>query len=589
MNRSILASLAVTVVFSAAAAQADPIFGNPIQTKSLRLQERLPRAIIDPLAPGVVPEIATVPQGAFGPSRTVFGNQPNSDNRVLKSFEVLSDYDVRLLGRGLVPPDTMGAVGDTQYVQLINGGFGVFNKKNGKLIGATSDVGFWNQLGQTGTGGDPRILYDKQRDRWIAIGFGADTKNINIAVSDTADALGSWKATRFEGLARLPGINTPVPPATVGTRLQTLADYPTLAVDNNAIYIGTNNFRQEVKDGVTGYRGTSLFVLPVADIFAATGPSAANLKEFNTPFVSGSPTNDTTRGYAIQGVNSNEALDGKGMVVAASAFINGALSYDVFDAGTAGATLGTTSLIDSGYNSNLPARQPGLTGNPLLRNIDPSDDRVGSNAWELNGKTYLVHTVTPAGTDETRVRLLVIDSETKAVIQSLDIGQAGYDTYSGSLAVSDPGAKGDGRAVISYNRSGYDAASGKISIFANTYRIASDGTLVQTKSPILVKESLSAGYINGAVEATGVPAGRQRWGDYSAVTVDPNDPFTFWLIGEFARDAYTDFRAPYPNPPSGFARWGQFVAAITTPEPGTFATLFAGLAALGLRARRRRG
>src|SRR5581483_2387710 len=28
---------------------------------------------------------------------------------------------------------------------------------------------------------------------------------------------------------------------------------------------------------------------------------------------------------------------------------------------------------------------------------------------------------------------------------------------------------------------------------------------------------------------------RERWGDYSAVSVDPNDPTTFWLINEFVQ------------------------------------------------------
>jgi hypothetical protein len=292
--------------------------------KSARLTARLPRAIVDPGAPGVDPTIATQGHGFFAPSPTVFGNQPHSDARVLKSFNALGDYDTRLLGRALVPPDTMGAVGTTQFVQIINGAFGVFDKNTGNLLGGTSDVGFWQQLGRGGTGGDPRILFNHQNQRWIAIGFGADNKDINIAVSDTADALGNWKSTQFEGLARVaPGFTT-------------TADYPTLAMDNNAVYIGTNNFRQEVAGGPQGYRGTSLFVLNKNDIFDAGGPSVANMQVFTTPFVSGG-INDTTRGFAIQAVNSNEAGDGKGHIVAASAFVNGVLAYDILNAGTGSA------------------------------------------------------------------------------------------------------------------------------------------------------------------------------------------------------------------------------------------------------------
>jgi hypothetical protein len=565
----LLTAFGIALAQAPAALAAGPEFGDPNETKSIRLKERLPRPIVDPLPDGYGPSLSTVGEAFFGPSPTVFGNQSHADSRVIRSFSGLGDYDVRLLGRSLIPPDTMGAVGTDQFVQLINGGFAVFSKKTGNLLGATSDVGFWSQLGQLGTGGDPRILFDHSSNRWLAIGFGANLKDINVAVSETSDALGAWRATRFEALA-------PIAPG-----LQTIADYPTLAMDNTAIYIGTNNFAQAVAGGPTSYRGTSLFVLNKADAFNAGGP-LINGVVFNTPCCG--PGSDTTRGFAIQGVNSNES-DGTGHIVAASAFVFGALTYDIANAGTFGATQGAATLLPYTYAANNLARQPGRPGNPPLRNIDPLDDRVASNAWEINGKTYFVQTVTPTGTDYTRVRLVVMDSTTKAVIQILDIGEGDFDFYQGALAVSDQ------RAVISYNRSGIDPATGKIGIFANTYRIRADGTVQQIGTPIFVKDSLTPGYLNGNVEATGLPVGRQRWGDYAAVTLDPTNESIFWLIGQFADQPFeTALPSPYPAP-SGFSRWGQWIAAVAVngvPEPGTWATMVSGFGLIGFAMRRRR-
>ncbi|WP_017668382.1 PEPxxWA-CTERM sorting domain-containing protein [Sandarakinorhabdus sp. AAP62] len=569
----LLAACGVLLSSAAPALATDPAFGDPTQTKSARLTERLPRVTVDPGQPGGTPLLTTVGQDFFGPSPTVFGNQPHPDSRIISSFAALGDYDTRLLGRALVPPDTMGAVGTTQFVQLINGGFAVFSKSTGNLLGASTDNGFWNQLGQGATGGDPRILFDHSTDRWIAIGFGAQLRDINIAVSTTADALGEWKATRFEGLAPL------------CTGCATIADYPTLAMDNNAIYIGTNNFAAATPGGSTLYRGTSLFVLNKAGLFDAGGPTVSGTT-FNTPFVNGSQNNDTTRGFAIQGVNSHES-DGTGHVVAASAFINGTLAYDILNAGSTTATQSVATLLTTGYDSNAPGRQPGRVpiGSPVpLRNIDVLDDRISGNAWELNGKTYFVHTVTPEGTDFTRVQLVVSDSTTKAIIQVIDIGDGAYDFYQGAIAVSDQ------RAVIAYNRSGFDPLTGKIGIYANTYRILSDGRIVQLGDPILVKESLTAGYLNGAPELSGTPAGRQRWGDYAAVTLDPVNSSRFWLIGQFADQAYEVSRPGYPAA-SGFSRWGQWVAQVAVngvPEPGTWATMLAGFGMIGAIARRRR-
>jgi hypothetical protein len=274
--------------------------------------------------------------------------------------------------------------------------------------------------------------------------------------------------------------------------------------------------------------------------------------------------------------------------------VNGALAYDILNAGSGAATQTASVFIDSGYLSNEAGRQPGRAGNPALRNIDTLDDRFSSNAWEQNGKTYVVHTITPDDgdgnilNDYSRVRLIVMDSTTKAVIQTLDVGEGQYDFYQGSLAISEKGV------VIAYNRSGIDPATGKIGIYANIYKINPDGSVSQTGSPVFVKESISPGYLNGAPEAPGVPAGRQRWGDYSAVTLDPTDDSVFWLIGQFADQAYEVTRPGYPAA-SGFSRWGQWVAAIdvdgaggTVPEPATWATMLIGFGVIGFTARRRR-
>jgi hypothetical protein len=254
------------------------------------------------------------------------------------------------------------------------------------------------------------------------------------------------------------------------------------------------------------------------------------------------------------------------------------------NAGTGSATQSASQLLYTDYVGNSAARQPGRTGLVPLRNIDTLDDRIGSNAWEVNGKTYFTHTITLPGTDRTSVRVTVMDSNTKEVLQTLDLGQEGFDYYQAALAVS-----AEGTAVVAYNRSGFDAAEGKIRIYAQTMGMLSDGRLYLYKDAIMVKESDTAGYLNGAREDTGVPVGRQRWGDYAAVTLDPNDPNTFWAIGEYAAAPYEVSRPGYPAA-SGFSRWGQYVVAINAavPEPATWAMMIAGFGMVGFAARRSR-
>jgi hypothetical protein len=143
--------------------------------------------------------------------------------------------------------------------------------------------------------------------------------------------------------------------------------------------------------------------------------------------------------------------------------------------------------------------------------------------------------------------------------------------------------------VVAYNRSGFSQVDGKIGIYAQTLGMLSDGRLYKSSDAILVKTSDTAGYLNGNPEATGVPNGRQRWGDYAAVTLDPNDPNTFWAIGQYAAEPYEVTRPGYP-PASGFSRWGQYVVAINAavPEPATWQMMFAGFGFGGAAARRHR-
>ena len=509
------------------------------------------------------------PGSAAGPTFT-----PSAP--VILSFEGLSDYDVRQFGVGLIPPDTMGAVGTTQFTQLINGGFAVYDKATGTKLQSMLDSNFWiTKAGGQATGGDPHVRFNAQMGRWIATGFGANPKDIQIAVSDTADATGTWKSTVFEGYSQ-PGLFRPV------------ADYPTLGFDDNAVYIATNNFAASTAAGPQTFRGTTLNVIPLADIFSAGAPDATNRKSFQNFFnTAGQP--DSFAGFAIQGVSKNDGSS-TGHIFTVSATDYSVQRYDILNAGTGADTrTGITNLATGSYTglcggTICPAHQP--SG---LRNIDALDDRVSSSVYEVNGRIYALQEVMTAGTDLDKVRYYVIDAATNTILDQGEITGGGYDYFQGSLAVNS-----QGQVLISYNRSGGPATgdSGKISVMARAFKTNADGTLQQLGPEILLKQSLTDRYLNGNPEASGVPAGRQRWGDYSQTTLDPNDPDKFWLIGEFAREANTPENG-HPGG-SGFSRWGTWISEVSwlnlaftpVPEPASWAMMVLGFGFAGVGIRR---
>jgi hypothetical protein len=272
-------------------------------------------------------------------------------------FEGVSQYDGASYGRNFIPPDTMGAVGLTQDLETSNGAYAVFDKSTGNRLSLMSDVDFWAGAGQIGANGDSRVMYNADAKRWIAISFGASVSDIQIAISDTDNALGGWKSTKFTGFAG-------------GT-----ADYPTLALDTNAVYIGTNNF-------APSFQGTTLNVIPLDSLFNAVSPTTTNMKQFVTPTAAGD------RGFAQQGVNSSTP-GSTGKVLAASLFDFDNLGFKVEGLTSSSATGGTLTApvykLESAFTSPGAGRQPAAAVAANRRVIATLDERISSSAKMARG------------------------------------------------------------------------------------------------------------------------------------------------------------------------------------------------------------
>ena len=508
------------------------------------------------------------------------GAQPpvrNNGSPYVLGFEGVTQYDGAAFGRNFIPPDTMGAVGASQYMQTSNGAYAVFDKYTGTRLSLTSDVAFWAAAGQTGANGDSRVMYNASANRWVAVSFGADVKDLQIAVSDTSNALGSWQSVKFEGYGGV-GAGGAV------------ADYPTLALDRNAVYIGTNNFAPSTPGGSASFRGTTLNVIPLNSLFGAGAPTISNMKQFVTPYPGGADN-----GFALQGVNSRSAGT-TGKVVAASLFNYDNVAYKVNGLNPNDATGSTTTASQSlgmaAYSSPQPGRQPSVAIPANRRVIDTLDERISSSVYEANGRIYMVNTVddTADGQDFARVRYTVVDADTFQVLDQGNIGTGDFDYYQGSIAVNS-----FGQVAIGYNRSGLQTTDlnsdglmdGNVSFMGRTFETDASGKLVASSDELLLKVSLTDDYHNGSLY--GQPAaGRQRWGDYSQVSIDPENEHNFYMIGQFARE-YNLPEFGHPNGTGG-SRWGTWVAMITTPvpEPGTWAMMVLGLGVVGALAARRR-
>src|SRR5689334_4128580 len=101
------------------------------------------------------------------------------------------------------PPDTVGAAGATQYVQVVNVGLAVFDKATKNVVyGPVPTNTLWSGFGgqcQSDNDGDAVVVYDKAANRWIVSQFAVGTTPYLqcVAVSQTSDATGGWYRYSF--------------------------------------------------------------------------------------------------------------------------------------------------------------------------------------------------------------------------------------------------------------------------------------------------------------------------------------------------------------------------------------------------------
>jgi len=171
---------------------------------------------------------------------------------------------------GFTPPDPTGAAGPNHYVHSVNSIVKIFSKTGTLLVGPVSLGTF---LGIGSNSGDPIVMYDQLADRWFVSEFGSLGNSLAIGVSETGDPTGAYNVYQY----------------TFGS----FPDYPHYSVWHDAYYltanIGTTNKVYAVERDVMLAGGANPkivgFPLPGATQNTNTvlSPEPANLLGTNFP------------------------------------------------------------------------------------------------------------------------------------------------------------------------------------------------------------------------------------------------------------------------------------------------------------------
>jgi hypothetical protein len=114
------------------------------------------------------------------------------------NFEGLSNHDnFDVLGFRVNPPDSDGTVGPNHYVEEINLVFAIYDKQGNKLAGPFDLGSLWQDFPITdcaGESGDPVVLYDQLTDRWLLTQFTSAGPNYwnCVAISTSGDPTGTY-------------------------------------------------------------------------------------------------------------------------------------------------------------------------------------------------------------------------------------------------------------------------------------------------------------------------------------------------------------------------------------------------------------
>ena len=428
------------------------------------------------------------------------------------------------------PPDPNGAVGQTQYVQIVNEGYQVFNKTTGSsVLGPKSIASVWTGFGglcETMGHGDPVMLYDHLANRWLISQFagvtGGPITDECVAISTTADATGTYNRYGFH----------------LGTNF---FDYPHLSVWPDGYYMSMNVFNATG----TAYLGPQAFAfdrtkmlagLP-ATFISPVGPLGSSVDPFLPADLDGATlppagAPDTFVGFPGQTSSPNYTT----------------YHFHVDFTTPANSTFTTFATpAAAGFTALCPTTRACVPqkGVSASSNVDGIGDRLMFRLAYRNFGDHesVVGNYTVSAGGVAGVRWFELRNVTAGPVTVFQQSTYQPDTtwrWMGSAAMD-----GQGNLAL-----GFSASSSTINPqLRYAARLATDpiNTLAQGETHLFDGVGSQSGTSN-------------RWGDYSALSIDPVDDSTFWYTNEYYSTTATfNWRT----------RIGSFklTSAVPTPTP----------------------
>ncbi len=397
------------------------------------------------------------------------------------------------------PPDCNGAAGPNHFMQTINTVYAIYSKTGTLLAGPTNlNLLFGNVTGATCNDGDPVVLYDEQADRWVVVEFSICGANdyMLFAVSQSNDPTGSWYRYSFD--------------------VDDMPDYEKIGVWGDGYYMGTNNSTAGKKD---------IYVFERAKMLSG---ATAQMVGFDNPWRPG-----TIDGFMCvppvdnDGAPAPAGSPGLFVTINDDAIAGGSDQLWIYELAVNWVTPASSTFnrvqqigvpaFDSNFGANWDnIKQPGTT-----KELDAIPQVIMNAPQYRNFGTYQTlvccHTVDVDATDHAGVRWYELRKTTGtwSLRQSGTYAPDAHSRWMGSIRLNGQNEIGLGYSISSttvYPGIRYTGQS------ATAYA-AGTGLMDLAEQTMVTGANIQTTY--------------NRWGDYSAISVDPTDDKTFWYTSQY--------------------------------------------------------
>lgn len=376
---------------------------------------------------------------------------------------------------GRRPPDTHGAIGRNHFVEITNQHVDMY-LRDGTRVRSVSLASFFGYTVQDLF--DPRCVYDKIWNRWVIIAEAfeesATVQRQFIAVSKTEDPEGAFFIYNID-------VNF--------KNNDDFWDYPQLGMDQDAIIITANVF------GPATFREARMFAVAKARLYNGLG---FNLKMFTGLVGTLAPPivlDQNKKAFLVAAPNNGSSVT----------------KYTLENSSRPnGISLNSSTITVPAYSIAPDASQPGTT-----EKLDTIDNRFQNASTQIGNSLWQVHTINVGG--KARPKFYEFSTSTNTVIQSGNFfaSSTSHD-WNASIAAN---ALKD--VFVTWSSTLATATTNAQVRFSGRKSTDPPGT-IPSGSALFT----SSTFYNPSADNP------ERWGDYSAVTLDPRNSRNAWIVNE---------------------------------------------------------